>query len=223
MKVLSIDIGILHLGLSVSDINEDYTLNKITHIDMIDITSFVHKKISFSECTLYHTRTISDWILHVIQENKEYFDTADVILIERQPPGTFVAIEQFIFSIFRDKAILLSPRVLHCHFKIQHLSYDDRKKFIVDKALSELSDELKIKLSLFERAHDIADSICFTLYWICVKKNEYDKQQKILRIEQNIGNDGLNPFERIEQYRYKGRNKKTDNPDNLLVYNYLLS
>ncbi len=205
MYVLSIDIGIIHLGLSITLLNDDYSLNEIIWVDMIDITRYRHVYgPSYEDCKLPHTRNISDWIEHIIQENRVFFEEASVILLERQPPGTFVAIEQLIFSKYRSKTILISPRNVHSYLNITNLSYENRKKYVTEKALSHLSDTMKIHLkkSCYERLHDIADSICMLLYWKDKKEKEYKKNKRREEIEKQIGEDGLNPFERIEQYRY---------------------
>ena len=70
-SVLSIDIGILNLGISVSTLDEEFNLIDIVNIDLIDITKFTHKSGPCKEkCTLNHTKTFSDWLDHVFQENK---------------------------------------------------------------------------------------------------------------------------------------------------------
>lgn len=206
MYILSIDIGIIHLGLSLTSLHNDYSLNEIMWIDMIDITTYKHVYgPCYEECKLHHTRTISDWMEHVIQENRIFFEDADVILVERQPPGTFVAIEQLIFSKFRNKTVLISPRNVHSYLNITTLSYDERKKYVTSIALSHLSEILHdhLKKSCYERLHDIADSICMLLCWKDKKEKEYKKAERRKQLEKQINEDGLNPFERIEQYRYK--------------------
>ena len=69
MKVLSIDIGILHFAMSETILDPDYTLKEVRFISLIDMTKFIHSNVKESECRLYHTRTIVDWLDHVIQEN----------------------------------------------------------------------------------------------------------------------------------------------------------
>jgi hypothetical protein len=48
----------------------------------------------------------------------DFFEMADFILIERQPPMGLTAVEQLIFSRWRDKAILVHPRSMHKYFNI---------------------------------------------------------------------------------------------------------
>lgn len=205
---MSIDVGILHLGISISELEEDYSFRNITWIDLIDITKYTHKHCSIDDCKLHHTKTISDWMSHVIQENKDLFDNVDVILIERQPPGTFVAIEQFIFSSFREKTILISPRVVHTHFKISSLDYDSRKAYSLSVAIPYLSEPLKNQLMRYERSHDIADSICIMLYWQTKKYNEYKKNERKKEWETRLTTDGVNIFQHLDSYRFVPQKSK---------------
>lgn len=56
--VLSIDIGILHLGISVTLLDKEYNKLEIIWIDLIDITEFTHKYApSRKECSLHRTKT----------------------------------------------------------------------------------------------------------------------------------------------------------------------
>ena len=76
--VISIDIGILHLGISVTLLDKEYNMLEIIWIDLIDITEFTHKYgPSSKECSLYHTKTFCDWMNHVYQENMDFFEMAD--------------------------------------------------------------------------------------------------------------------------------------------------
>jgi hypothetical protein len=201
--ILSIDVGIIHLGISVISIKKsDYSLKTIEWVDLIDITQYRHTRVCEKECTLYHTKTISDWMDHLFQENDVFFNEADVILVERQPPGPFVAIEQLIFSKYRTKTQLISPRNVHSYLGITNLSYDDRKRYTVKIASKILPDKYLEQLAGYDRSHDITDSICMFLYWRNKKEKEYEKQQRIKRFEEAKDMNGLNVFEKLEKFRY---------------------
>ena len=103
--VLSVDIGVLHLGISVTTLDEDYNVIDIIWIDLIDITQFKHEYgVSRNKCKLYHTKTFCDWLNHTYQENFEFFNMADFILVERQPPMGFVVVEQLICLLYTSDA-----------------------------------------------------------------------------------------------------------------------
>lgn len=215
--VLSIDIGIKHLGISVTLLNDDYSIIEIIWIDLIDIQKFVHKDgPSKKDCKLGHTKTFCDWINHVFQENEMIFENADIILIERQPPMGLVGIEQLIFSRWRDKSILISPNSMHKHFNIGYYDYEQRKyqtEKIAKKYLDIFSNMSK-KFDMFERRHDISDSICMMLFWVNGKQKEYlcnKRKEELMERRMSIVYDrkkdgyriGVNEW--FEQFRYVGK------------------
>jgi len=204
--VLSIDIGLLNLGLSVSNLDHEFNLIDIIWIDLIDMTHFSHKVLSKNDCKLQHTKTFCDWTNHVFQEIK-YFEEADFILIERQPPIGFVAIEQLIFSRWRHKSILISPNSMHKHFNIGQFDYVKRKEYTEKIAKTKINKNLLEQIDFYNRFHDIADSICIMLYWISKKQNEYNiiKRKKIflernIMLETNRSNMSMNEW--FECHRY---------------------
>lgn len=204
-KVLSIDVGVIHLGISVSILNKDYTLKEIVWVDNIDITYYRHTKCLINECKLYHTKTFSDWIEHVIQENKEYFEDSDMIIIEKQPPAGFVVVEQLIFSKYRNKTTIVSPNSVHKYFNFFDLDYDKRKEYSVKIGDKFLSENLIERSKTFDRRHDISDSICIMLYFINKKQTEYKKIQRRKELERiTTDNKGLNVFQKLELFRYNG-------------------
>lgn len=188
-KVLSIDVGIRHLGISVSTLREDFSFIEVAWLDVIDITEFQHSfGPSKDNCGLYHTKTFCDWLNHVFQENAYFFEDCDFILVERQPPMGFVVIEQLVFSKYRDKTILISPNSMHKFFRIGHLDYDGRKEAVIKIALMKIADpDLIQQLGFYNRAHDVADSICMVLFWIYGKHKDYkDKARKKFIMERRI-------------------------------------
>ena len=207
-SVLSIDIGILNLGISVSTLDEEFNLIDIVNIDLIDITKFTHKSGPCKEkCTLNHTKTFSDWLDHVFQENK-YFEECDFILIEKQPPMGFVAVEQLIFNRWRNKSILISPNSMHKYFDIGRFDYDTRKEYSQKIAKTKITNKYLLqKLDDYHRCHDITDSVCLMLYWIHKKKIDYEEQKrkKIVlerQIYSNVNKKNISINEWFECYRY---------------------
>lgn len=214
--VLSIDIGIQHLGVSVTLLNEDYSIMEIIWIDLIDIQKYTHDNgPSENECKLPHTKSFCDWITHVFQENSVIFERADVILIERQPPMGLVGLEQLIFSRWRDKAVLVSPNSMHKFFHIGHYDYEQRKEEtekIAHKYL-DMHSKLSETFDTFERLHDIADSICMMLFWIQSKRIEYagalrktEAMNRQMNMVYDREKDGykMNVNDWFEQFRYRG-------------------
>lgn len=207
--VMSIDIGIHHLGVSVSLLDEEYKLIEIIWIDLINITEYVHDHgPSKKDCRLYHTKTFCDWLNHTFQENIEFYNMADFILAERQPPTGFVVIEQLIFSKWREKTILISPNSMHKYFGIGNYDYEKRKECTDKIARMKITDkQLLEQLGFYHRTHDIADSICIMLYWIHKKQEEYSHEQRRKRVMEQqmyVAKHGkkLSTEEWFEMHRY---------------------
>lgn len=173
--ILSIDIGITHLGISVSLVDKEYKLHEIVWINLIDITEFHCQE----NCKLYHSKTFTDWLSHVFVNEWDFFEWADVILIERQPPQGLTAVEQIIFFYFREKAILISPTSVHAYFGINCFDYERRKVESEKIAVKHLQPNLLEQLYFYERQHDITDSVLFTLFW-CSKQRELLEKERLL-------------------------------------------
>ena len=217
-NILSIDIGIHHLAFSYSLANHDFTINKIIDIELIDISVFTHKKVTKKECKLHHEKTFCDWIEHIFQEH-EQFNEADYILIERQPPTGLVAIEQLIFSKFRNKSILIHPISIHSFFNMNDLTYEGRKEKSESIAIKYLNkDNLDTenknvllvdildnvdKFLSFSRQHDVSDTILFTLYWLNKKNEEYKLIQKEKRFKKSTFKKGENINDWFDKFKYK--------------------
>src|SRR3990167_920619 len=141
-KILSVDIGIKHLCLSLSYVDKNYNFIKVKKIKLIDIQNFVCDR----DCQFFHTKTPADWLSHVFYNHYKLFDCADHVLIEKQPPDGLVMIEQLMFLILREKAELIYPRSVHAYFGMTNISsdrdtnYEKRKEnsiLISQKFLSE--------------------------------------------------------------------------------------
>jgi hypothetical protein len=195
---MTIDIGVIHLGLCVAEISEDFSTKNIVWVDLIDITHFRHR--SDDKCTLHHTRNFADWVEHFVQDHRAFFDASDLILIEKQPPMGFVVVEQLLFSKFREKTQLLSPRQIHCYFNFAHLDYDKRKEFAEKIADRELPEHLLEQTHFYSRRHDIADSVCMLIYWMRKKETEWRRKKRMEALTRDTS--GLTVMEKLELFKY---------------------
>lgn len=198
--ILSIDIGIIHLAYCVTWVSEDFTEREILWVDMVDITHFRHSIVKSEECTLYHTRTFCDWVDHFLQEHSCFFDMADIILIERQPPCGHVAVEQLLFSRYRDKTQLIHPRRVHQYLCLSHLDYEHRKEYSVKIADREMPEHLIEQTYFYDRRHDIADSVCIMLYYTHKKKEEYRRKRRMETLTRDM--TGMTIMEKLELFRF---------------------
>jgi hypothetical protein len=201
--VLSIDIGIQHLGMVLTKISPDYTFTEILWIELVDITVFTCDR---STCKLYHDKTFIDWTSHILQKYKDIFHKATYVLIERQPPQGLVVVEQILFGATRDKATLVAPNSVHKFFGIGQYDYDYRKIASVNISRRYIPETLQKKLGGYDRMHDISDCILFTLFW-CQKKKEAAeieilktrREQAFKKVKHRLGMS-LDDF--FDMYRY---------------------
>lgn len=212
-KILSIDIGINNLALTVAIVNQDYTLHEILWVNRIDITTFPHRHgVTKETCKLHHDKTIFDWIEHVIVYYQEFFDQCDKILIERQPPQGLVSIEQLLFGMFRHKTVLVHPCSMHKFFKIGHLDYEQRKNAVEQICIKYIQDEeVKHQIYSFDRKHDIADSICLLIYWLDTQNKKYiniTNKERIMNQKMLYGQCKDMTFDEFfEQFKYRSIHK----------------
>lgn len=197
---MCIDIGLVHLGVSVTIVSDDYLSREVIWMDLIDLTAFRHRDTTRAECTLHHTRNFADWVEHFVQDHLSFFNHADLILIEKQPPQGLVAIEQLLFARFREKTQLIHPRRVHSYLRIGHLSYDERKRAVVSIIHRELSEKMGEQFSFYERKHDIADSLTMMIYYCAQKAFEHRRQVQRELLARD--DDGLTILERLERFRY---------------------
>lgn len=163
-KVLSIDIGIVNLGFVFAEIG-----NSINIIDCnrVDITYVKHNTIKRCDCKLFHENCIPDYLDHFVQENNTFFEEADIILIERQPPVGITNVQDLLFTRFRSKVKLISPRTIHKYF---YMSKDyDVRKIQSEKISSEYLSEFD-NFSKNVRKHDISDAMLILIWYY--KKNK---------------------------------------------------
>ena len=170
MLYTAIDVGYKNLGLIQVEVNENVFQ---THfMKKIDISRIKCK----NDCKIPHTNEVADLISHFIQEYQYVLNTADVILMERQPPGGLTNIEALLFFIFRNKIKLISPNSVHCHFGFGHLDYEQRKERVVSIASK------YITLPEITRKHDIADAFCMILYDVQKNQLKFKRSEEIKRL-----------------------------------------
>jgi hypothetical protein len=207
--VLCIDVGVINLGMAllVSD-PITYAFQRVGGVDLVNITEHLHEKDC--HCTMKHTRTFTDWMEHLFEYYKILFDNVDRILVERQPPCGFVAVEQLIYSRYRNKCELISPNSVHKYHRIGGFDYDGRKEKVVEIALKHLKSPQTEELLQFERKHDMGDAICMGLFWLGIKNINYlleedIKRINILRLEEEIifkSYHGINMNEYLKHFRF---------------------
>lgn len=179
MRILGVDVGIIHLGLIETIVSEYFvsreTLllpDEVKFCELVDITELVNK-CDDKSCELYHDKIICDYMTHLFKMYKTHFDSADFILIERQPLTGLCAIQEIIMLNYRHKSILISPNAMLNFFGLLQYEYEIRKVKTVEIATPYLS---QFKQFVFnERKHDLADSLCMIYYYLSMKRKEHTK------------------------------------------------
>jgi hypothetical protein len=103
----------------------------------------------------------------------------------------------------REKSILIHPRSVHAHFHMSGFDYDTRKDYSIRIASKYISADI---LKKYERAHDITDSILFTMFFCARKQKELERKELELKRQEALSkfNKGLglsiNDF--FNMYRY---------------------
>ena len=148
MRVLAIDIGYHNLGIVLAESVAGPSI-KVEYM----------KKVSLADYKYLKSNDMVDLVPLFVEDHKGIFDSADKILIERQPPGGFTNIEILLHYMFKDKVLLVHPTSMHTHFGIRHLDYEERK----ERTTSIAERHLKFEIP-YERKHDIADALCMIIY-----------------------------------------------------------
>ncbi len=203
--ITSIDVGIIHFGLTMVEVDDKYQRKSIIFCKLIDMTCMRHNMVSKECCKLHHDNCSADWITHLVQEYPKPFYDSEIILIERQPPQGHKDIEQLVTLLFRDKIKIMSPNTMHAYFGIGHLDYDGRKdaveKIVFTKMKGMLNKNKVVNdyLKSLYRKHDLCDAFCIMIYYT-------DKEMEKCRINdlskktaEYLRNNNID----LEIFRYK--------------------
>jgi len=184
LNILSIDIGITNLGyvyaeITIPEFKEkrlNYNVN-IIDCNRIDITKVRHRRVKRCDCKLLHENCVPDYLDHFIQEYSFYFENANVIILERQPPVGITNVQDLLFTKFRQKVILISPNSVHKHFMLSN-DYDKRKIQSETIATSFLKNFSNFTENF--RKHDISDAMLMILFYYKQKNEELPYEKNIV-------------------------------------------
>lgn len=155
IHITGVDVGLHNLGV-IKCVYEDNNLDIIDFklIDLYKYKNYESELHMLIDC--------------FVVEYKDLFNT-DYILIERQPPGGLIVIQELLAYIFKDKVRLISPRSVHSKLGINYYCYDQRKiktvQFLYDNLTHNKKTELLLSLNNISRKHDIADAYCLVKYF----------------------------------------------------------
>lgn len=122
-----------------------------------------------------------DGLYHLMQEHREQFERADVVLIEKQPMQGLLDIEAVLYMRYIDKVSMIMPRRMHSFLGICKLSYEERKEkteAYAEEMLERLGEDCaKHKYKVLHRRHDVADAICFIACFTDLCKKRFPKRR----------------------------------------------
>lgn len=182
MKILSIDIGHDHLGLVGGIVWENYKLDRIFLCKLINIKSLV-TECDIPNCPLKHSLSISDYMSHLFMIYQSDFEEANCILVERQPPTGFIAIQELVLFKYREKTHLISPNSVHKHFGMSK-NQKFRKIFTTKFSHKDLHSFEDYQLN--PRKHDLGDAYCILIYYLSNKQIKYNNDLDILEKNKNF-------------------------------------
>ena len=184
MIYTSIDIGLFNLGLVVCEVCTEWDIN-IIYTERINIKELC-TKCENQDCKFRHDLVFTDYINHFVEKYYKYLNNSVSILIERQPPQGFVAVQELIMNRFRENTVLISPNSVHKFFEIGHFDYEGRKKESI-----RIASEIHSFNVNEGRIHDIADAICMLIY--------HTKKMKKAHLDERLRLQRLDPF---NKFRY---------------------
>ena len=155
MIIVAIDPGLRNLGWSVYDTNKEMFI------------SFGRYDLLKDQPKSKHTK-YPDLVRDFVDASRDVFEAADAVTIEIQMAAKFKVIQTAFQCFFWDKAHLISPRSVRCHFKISTGNYAKNKKASVRKiAELDIPHKNKMWFERFEKSKkdDVADAILIALYY----------------------------------------------------------
>jgi len=168
MIILAIDPGLKNLGWAVYDSSKSCFLSFGRYNLLKGHPKKMHTKYAFL-------------VKSFVDASRDVFEAADKICIEIQMTAKFKVIATAFQCFFWDRAELVSPRSVRCHFKISTGNYAKNKKASI-AIVPTLEIPLKNKqwFHSFDKSKrdDVADAMLLALYWNNVKLKTETKKRK---------------------------------------------
>ena len=157
--VIGIDVGIRNLAMAVGTCTASYTDLTITAVERVNLMSTCTE----AGCTLHHSGMAADCVAHFLRARAAVFAEADVVVIERQPPGGLRDVEQVLLVHLRDKAVVMAPQTMHVAIGSNGLPYVERKLAAIARASLQVPD---LATRFAPKADDPADAVCFVIAYV---------------------------------------------------------
>lgn len=161
MRIVSIDVGIRNFAMCIAHGDPEGTQC---------ILGFYKYDLLNQQVPVTRGMPEIDGLLRILERHKDDLMSADVILVERQPPGGILSVQAVLYATFSGKVKLMSPNSMHKHFKMTDMDYEERKTE-VDRIVSQdlwpkVSREAQKAYMKSTRRHDMADAACFAIQFL---------------------------------------------------------
>lgn len=166
--VIAIDVGIKNLGLCIFD--------------------FLSARVVVWECESlvpngrYLPSNNVSYVRSFVKRYKQYFDSAAVVLIERQIRCNMRIIEAILHSLYFDKCLVISARDIKVHYNLSMKNYRANKQ----KAVQWVTEFISVNANAFvdgavsafkakNKQDDLADSLLLLMFYLDTYSNQYSE------------------------------------------------
>ena len=160
MRVLAVDVGIVHLALVDATLGA-HVVDAVHSVHLVNLTKLKHTRTKECECALPHTKELGDRLAHFLQEYGHLFARADAVLVERQPITGLQSVQMYLHQSYRSKVHLLSPNTMHKFYNMSR-SYQHRKVqavAIMNSICQQRGFDIAAACAGMPRQHDVADAL----------------------------------------------------------------
>lgn len=167
-----------------------------------------------------HARDACCRLRHLLLRHPEILDGVDALAVEQQPPTGLKDVEQTLVALAETRGLqvsLCSPRAMHAHYRIQHLDYNERKRWVEN--LYERSNGQPDAYRRLARKHDVADAFAIAKYMAYTAHRnalaERDKARKAAARMALKAPSGQPLREFLQQFAYVPRHRLAANEEKL--------
>jgi hypothetical protein len=161
MSVLAVDVGVKNLGLCV------WERGRVTHW-------WVHSLVDGKYVPAQNVK----YVCAFLEQHRNLFERASVVLIERQMRTNMRVIEALLEFAFLGRSIVLSPRSIKMHYSLCMRDYRKNKIAAVEFIRTHLTTHPQLvepvlaqKFHTSRKQDDLADSLLMLLYYLDTYSN----------------------------------------------------
>lgn len=163
--VIAVDVGVKNLGLCVFDFRTS--------------TVVLWENVSLVPSGRYLPAHNVQYVRNFVRKYNDFFEDAFQIIIERQMRCNMRIIESVLQSMFFDKCVIVSPRLVKLHYDLSTKNYRGNKlkavlfanEFVRKNPSAFAISQLERYVSS-KKQDDLADSLIMILYYLDTYSNQ---------------------------------------------------